>query len=73
VVSFKTLTLYPHYPFDRKLGGPQSRPRRGGEEKKSPTLHGMETGRPARELVTILTELSRLPYTGPLRLRKWGS
>jgi hypothetical protein len=40
VVSFTPRPLYPEgkspwYPFDRKLGGPQSRSRRGGEEKNS--------------------------------------
>jgi hypothetical protein len=38
VVSFTPHPLYPQgksplYPLDRRLGGPQSRSRRGGEEK----------------------------------------
>jgi len=32
----------PHYPLDRRLGGPQSRSGRGGEEKKSQPLPGIE-------------------------------
>jgi hypothetical protein len=40
VVSFTPPPLYfqgnsPFYPFDRRLGGPQSRSGRGGEEKNS--------------------------------------
>jgi hypothetical protein len=40
VVSFTPRPLYPQgkspwYPFDRRLGGPQSRSGRGGEEKNS--------------------------------------
>jgi hypothetical protein len=40
VVSFTTRPLYPQgkspwYPLDRRLGGPQSRSGRGGEEKNS--------------------------------------
>jgi hypothetical protein len=39
--------LYPQgksgqYPLDRRLGGPQSRSGRGGEEKNSQTLWGLE-------------------------------
>jgi hypothetical protein len=32
----------PWYPLDRRLGGPQSRSGRGGEEKSSQTLPGLE-------------------------------
>jgi hypothetical protein len=32
----------PYYPLDRRLGGPQSRSGRGGEEKKSQPLLGLE-------------------------------
>jgi hypothetical protein len=32
----------PSYPLDRKLGGPQSRSERGGEEKNSQPLPGIE-------------------------------
>jgi len=35
VVSFTPRPLFPRYPFDRTLRGPQNRPGRGGEEKKS--------------------------------------
>jgi hypothetical protein len=52
----------PWYPLDRKLGGPQSRSGRGGEEKNSQPPPGMEPlnpHRPARSLVAIPTELSR--------------
>jgi hypothetical protein len=33
----------PGYPMDRRLGGPQSRSGRGGEEKNSQTPPGTET------------------------------
>jgi hypothetical protein len=33
VVSVKPWPLYPRYPLDRRLGGPQSRSGRRGEEK----------------------------------------
>jgi hypothetical protein len=47
VVSFTLWPLYPHgrrscYPFNRRLGGPQSLPGRGGEEKNSQPLPGLE-------------------------------
>jgi hypothetical protein len=42
----------PRFPFDRRLGGPESRSERGGEEKKS--------RRSACSLITILTELHQL-------------
>jgi hypothetical protein len=47
VVSFTTRPLYPQrkslwYPLDRRLGGPQSRPGYGGEEKNSQPLPGLE-------------------------------
>jgi hypothetical protein len=47
VVSFTPRPLYlqgksPWYPLDRKLDGPQSRPGRGGEEKNSQPLPGLE-------------------------------
>jgi hypothetical protein len=45
--------------LDRRLGGCQSRSERGGEEKKF--LHcpfwELKSGYPARNLITILTEL----------------
>jgi hypothetical protein len=47
VVSFTPRPLYnqgkiPCYPLDRRLGGPQSRSGRGGEEKNSPLLPGLK-------------------------------
>jgi hypothetical protein len=46
------------YPLDRKLGGPQNRSGRGGEEKNSQPLLGLEP--PIIQSYT--TELSRLLY-----------
>jgi hypothetical protein len=47
VISFTPRPLYPQgrspwYPLDRMLGGPQSRSGRGGEEKNSQPLPGIE-------------------------------
>jgi hypothetical protein len=47
VVSFAPRPLYlqgksPWYPLDRKLGGPQNRSGRGGEEKNSQFLSELE-------------------------------
>jgi hypothetical protein len=47
VVSFTPRLLYlqgeiPWYPLDRRLGGPQSRSGRGGEETNSQPLSGLE-------------------------------
>jgi len=47
VVSFMPRPLYPQgkspwYPLDERLGGPQSRSGRSGEEKNSPPLSGIE-------------------------------
>jgi hypothetical protein len=47
VVSFTTRQLYlqgksPCYPLDRGLAGPQSQSKRGGEEKNSQLLQGLE-------------------------------
>jgi len=65
VVSFTPRPLYPRgkslrYPLDRRLGGPQSRSGRGGEEKNSQSLTGLE--HPIIQLVAqrYKTELSRL-------------
>jgi hypothetical protein len=54
----------PRCPLDRRLGRPQSRSGRGVEEKKSNHCPRRELnhGRPARSLVSILSELSRLLY-----------
>jgi len=35
MTSFKPQPIYPRYPLDRRLGGPQSRSGRGGEGKNS--------------------------------------
>jgi hypothetical protein len=68
VVSFTPRQLYPQgknpwYPLDRRLGGPQSRSGRGGEEKNSKPLPGLETPiiQPVAQRYT--TELFQLPYT----------
>jgi hypothetical protein len=47
VVKFTPPPLYPQgkkpwHPLDRRLGGPQSRSGRGGEEKNSQPLPGLE-------------------------------
>jgi len=60
----------PRYPLERKLDRPQNRSGRGDEMKKSlPYLCRQSNfGRPARSLVTILTELPRvLMYEGGLK------
>jgi hypothetical protein len=65
VVSFTARPLYsqrksPCYQLDRRLGGPQSRSVRSGEEKNSQPLPGLEP--PIIQLVTqrYTTELSRI-------------
>jgi hypothetical protein len=65
VVSFIPPPLYPQgksswYPLDTRLGGPQSRSERGGEEKNSQLLPGLEP--PIFQLVaqSRTTKLSRL-------------
>jgi hypothetical protein len=52
----------PWYPLDRMLRGPQSRSGRGGEEKNSQPLPGLEP--PIIQPVTqrYTTELSRLQH-----------
>jgi hypothetical protein len=54
------LTSAPWNPLDRRLGGPQSRSGRGGEDKNSQPLPGLELPivQPVAQLYT--TELSRL-------------
>jgi hypothetical protein len=66
VVSFTPRPLYPpgkipRYPSDRRLVEPQSRSERGGEEKNSQPLPGLEP--PIIQLVAqrYATELSRVP------------
>jgi hypothetical protein len=68
VVTFTPLRLHPsrksrRYPLDRRLGGPQSRSWRCGEQEVLLLLPRIETwfsDRAANSLVTIPTELSRL-------------
>jgi hypothetical protein len=64
VVKFTPRPLYPQgkspwYPFGRRLGGPQNRSGRGGEEKNSQPLPGLEPPiiQPVAQRYT--TELSR--------------
>jgi hypothetical protein len=59
-VSFTPRPLYPRgkiplYQLVRRLGGPQSRSGRGGEEKKS--INGPNPGRSSHSLVFVVTEL----------------
>jgi hypothetical protein len=66
VVSFTPWPLYYwvkslRYPLDIRLSGPKSRFGRGGEEKECLPLPGIEPYHPARGLVTVLTELPRVP------------
>jgi hypothetical protein len=65
VVSFTPQLIYPQgkspwYPLDRRLGGPQNRSGRAGEEKNSQPLPGLEPQiiQPVAQRYT--TELSRL-------------
>jgi hypothetical protein len=64
VVSFTPRPLYPRNLLDRRLGGPQSRSGRHGEEKiLDPTGTRTPTPRSSRPLpVAIPTELSRLLF-----------
>jgi hypothetical protein len=69
VVSFKPRPLYPlgmshRYPLDIRLGGLQNLSGRGGDRKKKIPLlplRELNPSRPARSLVTKLTELVPLP------------
>jgi hypothetical protein len=67
VVSFTPRPLYPQgkspwYPLDRKLGGPQSRSGRGGEEKNSQPPPGIVPKNP--DHVAHIPTLYRLSYRG---------
>jgi hypothetical protein len=66
VPRFTPRPLYLRYPLDRRLGGPQSRPGRGSKEKRIQFRSFRESspGRPARSLITILTELLRFLCLG---------
>jgi len=64
MVSFTPRLLYlqgktPWYPFDRRLGGPKSRPGRDGEEKNSQPLLGFEL--PITQLHSIYTTFLQEP------------
>jgi hypothetical protein len=52
----------PWYPLDRSLGGIQSRSGRGGEEKNSQLLPGLEPPIIQSVAQRCTTELSRLYY-----------
>jgi hypothetical protein len=74
VVSFTPWPLYPQwknacYPLDRRLGGPQGRSGHGDEGKKfhHSCRQELNTGRPARSTVSILTEPPWLLYS----FNKW--
>jgi hypothetical protein len=65
VVNFTLQPLYPQgkspwYPLDRRLGVPHSRSGRGGEEKISQPLPGLETRITQPVAQRYTTELSRL-------------
>jgi len=71
VVTFTPRPFYlrgkrPRYPVDRRLSELQSRSGRDGEEKKSHhcPCRDFNPGRPARSLVTVLTDLHRLVVLG---------
>jgi hypothetical protein len=68
VVSFMPRPLFPHeknplYPLDRRLGKPQSRSRRAGEEKNSQPLPALEHLIIQPVVQRYTTELSRLLRT----------
>jgi hypothetical protein len=65
VVSFTPQPLYPQgmspwYPFDRRLGEPQSRSGRGGGEKNSQPVLGLETPIIQPVVQCCTTELPKL-------------
>jgi hypothetical protein len=67
VVSFTLRPLYPQgkcpwYPLDKRLGGLQSRSGRGGEEKNSQPLPGIEPPIIQPVAQRYATELSRLSF-----------
>jgi hypothetical protein len=75
VVSFTPLPLYPQgkspwYPLDRRLGEPQKLSGRGGIEKNSQLLSGLEP--PVIQVVAqrYTTELSRLLIRGTRLIKK---
>jgi len=56
-------------PFDRRLGGPQSRSGRDGEEKNSCPCRESKTPLSVRSITTTVTELPRL-FIKPLYVMK---
>jgi hypothetical protein len=68
VFSFTARPLYPKekrswYPLDRRLGGPQRRSERGGEENNSQPLQGLEPPIIQPVAPCYITELSQLLNT----------
>jgi hypothetical protein len=65
VVSFTSRPFYlqeesPRYPLNRRLSGPQSRSGRGGEEKNSQILPGLELSFIKSVVQRYTTELHRI-------------
>jgi hypothetical protein len=62
MVSFTSRPLYPRYPSDRRMGGPQSRSGRDGEETKTGACTCRESNpcHPVHRLLTTLTKQLRL-------------
>jgi hypothetical protein len=67
----------PRYALDRRMAGPQSISRRRGEDTSLLDPPGIELWflhRPARNLVTIATEVSRPPFLAYIGYtRQWSS
>jgi hypothetical protein len=66
VVSFMPRPIYPQvkspcYPLDRRLGEPQSRSGRGGEERNSQPLPGLEPPTTQTVIQRYTIKLTRLP------------
>jgi hypothetical protein len=65
--------LYPQYPLDRRLGGPQSWSGHGGEEKNFPAPAGNQTPKPhssSPQPVIIPTELHQLLHKNYMKIKK---
>jgi hypothetical protein len=78
VVSFTSRPLYtqgksPWYPFDRRMGGTESRSEHGGEEKNSQLLLELEPSIIQPVAQRYITEISRLLLraVNPNRIRIW--
>jgi len=66
VISFTPRLLFLRYPLVRRLSGPQSHSAPDGEEENIShqfPYRELKPGRPARNLVSILNKLQRLPWT----------